>query len=647
MLVSWGALRARPLFAAALNVCHWHTAPPHPIFFGVFLIAGFLGCWLLSRWMKYPPVFLCLVLALAGFLGMSQSLGNNVLPAEGVELVGVVQDMRYTRAGWQRLVVRNTDGLRILAFLSPDYPVQIGQRVILYGDMHSLQGPRNPGAYNEFTVLRAQGIAGRFNARSAEVFEIETNLARATYSIRNRIADVYDTVLPHRQAGLVQSIVLGERPDMDDRVVEMFRMAGIYHLLVVSGLHLSILMMAACLILERVMNKRAAGLSALVLMIGYTLLTGASVSTVRAVTMAGVAVFGRLLYRDRDPLSSVSFACILLLLYEPMNLFSIGFQLSFATVFGVVLLSGPIERALSLLGMKNGRAFLAYNIAANVSTYPILAYHFAYISTYSILVNILIAPTVVLLVVVGFAVGFIGLFSIGAAHFLAGAVYFILRFYEAVMAWFLALPDAVWLVGNWGIKVTFAALAFMLAFGYTFSGFGEDFRRRSKVLVLGFVILLTCVAFEAVDRRRFHITELDIDGGFGVTVLRAGGNTFVIDGGGNNRLIGMNTGVSVLMPYLDHRGVLQVCAAFLTDTSRGRVMGLIELAEAGRMRTLYVPYGVDLGSGLGMRLAVAADRGGVTVYRLGVGDVVRAGRLAVEVIATQPGLELHVLYGHD
>ena len=618
--------------------------------------------------MKYPPIFLCVFLAAAGAFGIQQRFNEGVLPGENLEFYGIVQDMRYTRTGWQRLVVTAPYGInnvsqgsqdlssyefyneilampgsQILTFLSPAFRVEIGQRVRLVGNLYPLEWARNPGGYNEFLVQRAHGISGRFFAREAEGFEVQMNLARTTFVIRNRLAAVYDTVLPYREARLIKSMVLGERPDMDDRVVEMYRMAGIYHLMVVSGLHMSILMMSISLVLELVFNKRKAGLIALTIMIGYALLTGAGISTVRAVTMAGVAVFGRVLYRDRDSIASVSFACIVLLLYEPLYLFSIGFQLSFATVFGIVLLTAPTERALALLGMppyKKFRAVLAYNIVATVSTYPILAYYFSYVSTYSILVNLIIAPTVTLLLIVGLLVGLIGLFSINAAFFLAGSVYFLLRFYEAVIRWFLSLPGSVWLAGNWGLWITLAATGVMLVFGYTFSGFGENFRHRVKILGLSVTILLVSVGFEMLDRQRFHITVLDVGQGTDINsyVIRRGNHTFVIDGGGNNRLLGMNTGHMVLMPYLDHRGVAQADGAFVTNMSRQRVTGLIELAMANRVQTLYIPIGLNIDSGLGMRLRVAAERNRIPIYRIGVGDAIRSGDLMVTLLQEHPVL---------
>jgi len=628
------------LFLATGILWGRYLANGDTVLFVIFAVVMVLICCIVYNWLsKYPPIFLCVILAIAGAIGVQQQLNDVVESQEDTTFIGIIEDMRYTQAGWQRFIVSSPE-TRLIAFAPPHYRVQIGQEVKLFGDMFALEGSANPGGYNEFMVQRAHGINGRFNARTLEAFDVHMNLARATHLIRHRLSMVYHNVLPYREAMIIQAIVLGERPDTSDTVIEMYRAAGIFHFLVISGLHLSILMMAICLVLERFLNKRTAGIIALVIMIGYVLLTGASISTVRAVTMAGVMVFGRLLYKDRDSLASVSFAWILLLLYQPLYLFSIGFQLSFGTVFGLVILTTPTERLLSLCGFKHGklRSALAYNITASLSTMPIFAYHFAFISTYSIIVNLLITSTATFLVVVGILVGIVGLFSMPLAGFMAYAIYFLLQFYEGVIRFFLALPGSVILVGNWGLLVTLAATAVMLAFAYTYEGFGEVFHKRKKILWLCAVIFLATIGFEAIERRRFNITRLDIES----YVIRVNNRALVIDGGGNNRLLGMNTGERTLMPYLNYRGIYQAEAAFVTSADRNRITGLIELAMADRVGVLYVMPNVNLDAGLGLRLRVAADQMGVEIVMLEIGDVIRVGEFEVFVV---DGYELLGFYG--
>ncbi|MCL2016987.1 MAG: ComEC family competence protein [Defluviitaleaceae bacterium] len=633
---------------------------------GIFA-AALSACAVINHFMKYPPIFLCAILTVAGFLGTLHNLADNVVPGDNITFTGVVQDSRYTSAGWQRLVVLADEGIQnggnihaaegalLLTFLSPEYPVDIGQRVVLTGDLHELSQPTIPGAYNEFITQRAQGILARFNARSAETFGTYMNLTRITFLVRNRLADVYSAVLPYREARLIQSIVLGERPDVDDPVVGMYRAAGIYHLMVVSGLHLSILMMAVSVLLEKVLNKRTAGITALVIMLAYVFMTGAGISTVRAFTMAAVAVFARILYRDRDGATTVSFACLLLLLYQPLNLFSIGFQLSFGTVFGLVLLTEPTERGLAKLAktlkfekvLKPGvfRQLLAYNIVATVSTYPILAYHFSYISSYSVIINMIVAPTVVLLVVVGLLVGLVGLVSMGLAAFMAGVIYFILQFYEFVVRFFLALPGAVLLIGNRGFLATIMALLTMLAFGYMFSGFSgltEDdniFAKRGKVLALSVIILVAAVFFNELERRNFNFTDLQINS----YVFHGSGVSVVVNGGGNNRILGTNTGATTLIPYLDYRGTEKATAVFATTAQTQHIMGLIELAESNRIAALYILDTINLNAGLGLRLQVAAASHSTPMHIISSADIVNVGNFTINFLGDTP-LILQVSY---
>jgi len=610
----------------------------------VFIIACVLICIFISRRMKYPPIVLCAILALAGVLGVRQRFEDNITAGDNLSLQGVVQDVRFTASGHQRLIVRATSdihrnglvhaaaGSNLITYLSPQYKAEIGQHVVLRGSLHKLEGARYPGGYDEFMVQRTRKIAAKFFATAGEMGHTSINVQRAAYLMRMRLAQVYDDLLPNREAGLIKSIILGERLGFDEPVLEAYKNAGVYHILVVSGLHLSIFMSLVYLVLNKLLNKRKAGAIALFFMLAYTLLTGAGISTVRAFTMACVALFGTLLYRDRDSLATVSFACIALLIYEPLYLFDIGFQLSFGTVFGIIILTEPFERLLSLWRVPiNGklRAAAAFNLAAYFSTVPVLMYHFYFVSTYGFMVNLIIMPTSTFLVLTGILMGISGLISMGVAAIFAGAIYYLLRFYEAVINLFLSLPAAVWLTGSLGVWATLALMLLMLVFAYAFSGFGKDFTKRLRVLAAVSCLSLLLIGIELNSRQGFHLTDLDMGDSVSY-IVQDRGITFVIDGGGNNRLLGSNTGEMVLMPYLDYRGVSTADAAFVSRATPSHIMGIIELATEGRVREIYVPVGLDLGVGLGLRLQVAATGNDIPIYYLRPGEAVEAGDIRIE-----------------
>ena len=348
--------------------------------------------------------------------------------------------------------------------------------------------------------------------------------------------------------------------------------------------------------------------------------------------MGGVLVFGRVLYREYDLLASVSLAGIILLIYEPLYLFNVGFQLSFGAVFGIGVLKAPIERGLALLRLPDGkfRGSLAVGISAVVASYIVFGFHFYEIPLYSVLGNLVIMSTVTILLVLGALVGLVGLVWLPAAAVLTGPVYYILRFYELASGFFASLPGAMTLTGGGSLAVTFSGVGVLLAFAHAFSGFGEDFRRRLVLFFCGVLVLIGCV-FVRDFPMDLRVTALHTHGGY--TVFRHRGDMLIV---GNAR-----GGEAVLLRYMDMRGVSRANGLILTGPPRQadvrRIEGLLP-----RVRVLYLPGGVVPPD----ELREAAMAYGVELVWLYDGHMLEMGRLLVQA-QTQPGLRLglRIRYG--
>jgi competence protein ComEC len=470
------------------------------------------------------------VLAAAGALRIYLS-ENAPRPAYGkVELRGVVTETGVTGSGNPKMVARVKDSdleVNVMIYARQGQEAEAGQAITVAGELLPLETPRNPGGYNEYQYLRARKIAAKIFPDTLETGKTGGTLQGMLNRVQQRLAAVYDAALPQREAAVIKSVILGDKAGLDEDVRELYRLAGIYHLLCISGLHVSILMLAMDKLLSFKLNKRVSGLITLAVMVLYCLLTGSSVSTVRAVTMGGVLVFARVLYREYDLLASVSFAGIVLLLYEPMYLFDAGFQLSFGAVSGIAVMTNPVERGLSLLRCpKSIKTALAANIAATAATFPILSYHFYYLSPYSIIVNCIILPTAAVLVVFGLLVGLVGLIWLPAGMFLSGVIYYLLLFYDFVCNFFTGLPGAVLKTGCCGLMVCAAAYCVMAAFGFTMAGFGDALRKRAAALGLSIVFFMACAVAYALPSR-LEITVLDA-GAESLSVLRYKNGMFAV-----------------------------------------------------------------------------------------------------------------------
>ncbi|MDR2183201.1 MAG: ComEC/Rec2 family competence protein, partial [Clostridiales bacterium] len=173
-----------------------------------------------------------------------------------VRIEGTVEDVSQTRTGRQRVSVRaiafrigpyedvHHANPGILAYLPEGRHVALGQRVLVSGYLLPLDGARNPGGFNEFQFLRSRGIEYKIFAETVSAYEI---ILTPTMHIRNfgvRLSHVFDETLPPRAAGIMKAMIVGDRTSLDNEVREMYRSVGMFHILVVSGLHVSILAIA-------------------------------------------------------------------------------------------------------------------------------------------------------------------------------------------------------------------------------------------------------------------------------------------------------------------------------------------------------------------------------------------------------------------
>ena len=232
-------------------------------------------------------------------------------------------------------------------------------------------------------------------------------------------------------------------------------------------------------------------------------------------------------------------------------------------------------------------------------------------------------PTVTILLVVGALMGLVGLVWMPGATVLAGPVYYILRFYELASGFFASLPGAMALTGGGSLAVTAAAAGVLLAFAYTFSGYGEDFRRR-LALVFGAVLVLTCCVFVRDFPLDLRVTALHTHDGY--SVVRHRGEVLVIGSG--------RGGEPALLTYMDMRGVRRANGLVLTETPRSADIRRIE-DLLPRVRALYVPSVIALPE----ELHILAIAHGVEVVWLNYGYVLEIGRLSLQA-KTQPGLRL-------
>ena len=324
----------------------------------------------------------------------------------------------------------------------PGDHIYINARV---GEVHTAG---NPGAFDYARFLRRQGISGRayvagnrWKVRAMADDEVSLRLRMARY--RQSLSAQYFSHLGTEEAAIAAAMSLGDKRSLDAAQRQSFSATGVSHVLALSGLHLGILFsLYSLLFVNRLRSRRGrvfASLVGVALLWGFALLVSFPLSLVRATVMFTLWQLSVVLYGERSSLNNLALAALLILLFSPASLFDIGFQLSFTSVFFILLLTPNIPRPRwlrrsRLLALLYG--WLTVSIVAQIGTGPLVAYYFHTIPLVGLLGNLLAIPLAY--VILGLALVF---FLIpGFQGLTATLLGWCIRFLTGAVGWMAAWP---------------------------------------------------------------------------------------------------------------------------------------------------------------------------------------------------------------
>ncbi|MEO6434670.1 MAG: ComEC/Rec2 family competence protein [Tepidisphaeraceae bacterium] len=345
------------------------------------------------------------------------------MPPKQVTTAQVVRVM--TTSGW-----RKASGDILLQTDPPSDRLAIGQRVRVLGMLQRPGGAMNPGQFDWAGYYREQRVLTSIHVPHSQAIEIVASrppslLARGRESVR-RILGAGFTAARSLDHALLRALVLGDNdPELRD-VQEQFRRTGTSHHLAISGMHVAVLGGVIYWLCHLILLRtRAVAWIAMGAVIVYGALALPSPPVIRSVILCASFALGILARRTTDGIQLLGVSVLVMLVYQPLDLYGAGFQLSFGTVLGLMVLTRRIEPLLrdrdadvalaaaqfsrpieSLRVRQRLRNWLAAPIAAAVIAWlvslPLVAFHFEQLNPWAVIASLLLAPVVFIALIGGF-----------------------------------------------------------------------------------------------------------------------------------------------------------------------------------------------------------------------------------------------------
>ncbi|GKX31137.1 ComE operon protein 3 [Vallitalea longa] len=475
--------------------------------------------------------------------------------------------------------------------------INIGDHIVVIGDLNKLAEPTNQGQFNEEKYYRVREIKYKLFLSDYEIITSKKMLPGLKYSIKrmlfdfkNEAIEIFDRILPNEQANLMKAMILGDKSYLSVDTKKIYAESGISHVLAISGLHIAILGYGFYRFICLLLSRKKGVIITIIFLVSYCILTGASVSTVRAVIMLSIILLAYYFGRTYDIYSSISTAAIILLTINPYNLWDTGFLLSFSAVIGIITIAPVLNQ---IYNKTNNGIISTFNVslAATLGTMPVMLLNYYEIHIYSVLVNILVVPLMSIVVLFGF-IGLVGgFFSVFIGKICSGIVFYILNFYDFCCNLVKYLPFNTITIG----KPKSISLILYIVILILMALLANE--RFNKQVIKKYIIITVCglliINFaDYIIKKPLKIVHLDIGQGDSAVVISPDRKVYVIDGGGNQRkkTTDRDTGYYILKPYLKYNGISKIDCLIMTHSDRDHVGGLIELIDYFKIKNIIVPY---------------------------------------------------------
>jgi competence protein ComEC len=475
--------------------------------------------------------------------------------------------------------------------------LQIGDAVRFSCTLEPLPGARNPGEFDYGRSLALNGVQGFVTVRDSNAIALKErskgfSLSSVIGRAQKEIYGVFDRYHNPEEAGYLKGVVFGYRADLSAEVKQSFMNTGTIHILAVSGSNVVVVaLIFSSLVGFLRVSRRIATLLTLTGLLWYMVITGLSPSVIRA-TIMGIAILGgNLLGRRGDVYNSLGFAALVMLIWDPMYLFDVGFQLSFAAVISIVYyypklepLIEKIPGKLVRLGLvKSGLQLFVVSLAAQIGTMPFTAFYFGRVSIVAVVANLLVVPVSGVNVLLGFATVAFSFVSNWMAGCYAALDNLLVSMLLKFVLWCSRVPFAY-------VETMTVGGAFTIFYYIAVTALFSMRKPRAfvKAVATALIVLNFIIYHNAfVDSTPlFRATAIDVGQGDAILLELPNKHAVLIDTG--PKFMTNDSGERMIAPLLKRKGIEALDAIILTHPHDDHVGGCRYLLENIRIGRLIV-----------------------------------------------------------
>lgn len=502
-------------------------------------------------------------------------------------------------------------GVYLYLVLDKEYDLQFkyGDKINVKGIYKKPEIVRNEGGFNQTLFYQSKKIYGKLQAKNVKLIEKGTDftIGRISSNILEKIENKIESLLGEEKGDLLKGILLGDTSNIKEEQKENFRISNMAHILAVSGMHVSYIVLGLNSILLKIFGKNKTIIITNIFLLIYLCITNFTPSVLRAVMMVVVLNISKIIHRKNDTINTLAFSLFLILLDNPYAITNIGLQFSYIGTIGILFFYPIFQKRLQKREKKKGKIknifilskcydIFAVMISAQIVILPISIFHFNCLGTYSIFSNIMISIFIGPVIILGLLVIITSFIFFPIAQILCvflkfglSLILLVSQMSELPFSYIYLVTPQVWQI------VLFYILIFLITELYVLyqqekmsiiqrrirnliAMLKIHFHRHDKNYKIFAIFIVLVIIGSNYIPKKLEINFIDVGQGDGTLIETPLHQTILIDGGGSE-FSNFDVGKSILLPYLLDKGYNKLDYVMISHADSDHIAAALVVLE--------------------------------------------------------------------
>lgn len=530
--------------------------------------------------------------------GMFENKYKNIKESDKISIIGTIvsdpQEKEYKTKYILKIDTINSSkkykNTKVILYTKKEKEtLKYGDKIELVGNFKLAQERRNPGGFDYRFYLKTKKIYGIVTTKNTK--KLKENNANIISMIANKTSNVIKNqskkLLENKEACLLIGLLIGDTDEIDEETKEDFRNSNLTHMLAVSGLHVSYILLAVNYIITKVKtHKKLSKIIVMLLILFFILVTGATPSVLRTGIMTIYLTLGSIFYRRISIFSSLNISLLIIIIMNPYSLFDIGLQLSYAGTIGIVYLYPIIKEKI-----YNKANSILITISANIVIIPIMMYNFNTISLTFFISNLLAGPIIGIIIILGFSIIIVSLIFFPIANIFSKILNLLIILFLNTAKACANLPFSKIFIITPTLKFIFlyyCLLVFIIIKERTQIRINIKLRNKVIAILIILVIINPIKYFSNIKQSNLKIYFVDVGQGDSTCIVTPKNKVILIDGGGNSKDENYDIGKQTLLPYLLDKKINKIDYCIVSHFDSDHCGGLMYILKNLKVKNIII-----------------------------------------------------------